>query len=104
MSSGYSIKIPIEVIQSMSKIININITDEEKDYNQCEVTGYKHDTTVVNHIYHHYELVNRFLHSQDLQAEIDYEESQLEECPYCGDNMIEVKDSAQCINSDCKGK
>lgn len=87
------IDIPLEVIESMKKIVDIYIEEEEMlyeesreafdidylDENQCREYSHLLDSTgkipePQSHIYHDLELVNRFLHSQELQADIDLAE------------------------------
>lgn len=82
------ISLPEEVLDAMKKIIDYGIADEEKHYEESvqetksdilhqqltagESMGINIDMTpeLTNHIYNSFELVNRFLHSQDLNAEI----------------------------------
>lgn len=87
------IDIPIEVLQSMKKIVDMYIEGEKKHYDEC-LSDDKSDqiyenmvsgpTFAINmdltpkyltcHIYNDLELVNRFIHSQELQADIDLAE------------------------------
>lgn len=76
------IDIPKEVLESIKKIIDYSIEDEENHYNKLfgEDKNIKYDNGIyaissINHIYHDYELVNRFLLSQDLQADIGKEKN-----------------------------
>lgn len=64
------IDIPLEVIESMKKIVDMFLPDEQAHYDLEEISG----ENVVHHIYNDLELVNRFIHSQDLQADIDLAE------------------------------
>lgn len=84
------IDIPLEVIQSMKKIVDMFIEDESKHYDIMHVdtvsdfmreTDFnvdeakkRADDICKDHIYNDLELVNRFIHSQDLQADIDFAE------------------------------
>lgn len=70
------IDIPLQVLQSMKKIVDIYIQDESKHYDELNNNEYlvEERLQLNNHIYNDLELVNRFLHSQELQADIDLAE------------------------------
>lgn len=72
-----TVTIPLSVLESMKRIIDYGITDEKKHYEETFGPDYFQEpmddadiARLNNHIYTDYELVNRFLHSQDLNAEL----------------------------------
>jgi hypothetical protein len=68
---GYTVRVPIEVIQATSKIVDMFIYDETKHFEECSKEEQE------KHIYNELELVNRFIHSQELHSEIDIGEQWL---------------------------